>query len=257
MQLMGPGSRRWYFYPSLQLLGFAKLLTCWLTVRSNRGRRQPAMTRIPVMPYFDYTALDAVALNHDPFDYLVVPGFITPEGLAAANRDYPEIGTAGNQDLESLHYGPGFRRLIEELNTSVFMQRIAAKFGLDLEDAITTITVRKFCEASDGNIHTDHWSKLITVLLYFNTDWADAGGQLRLLRSATDIEDYAAEVAPIGGTLLAFRRSGHSWHGHKQFVGERRMLQMNFVNSSRMARYTQQIDRFSTRVMKRIARIVQ
>jgi hypothetical protein len=32
---------------------------------------------------------------------------------------------------------------------------------------------------------------------------------------------------------------------------------MNFVRPSRMARYTQQIDRLSTRVMKRIARIVQ
>jgi len=136
------------------------------------------------------------------------------------------------------------------------VRRIAGKFGINLDNAITTITVRKFCEASDGNIHTDHWSKLITVLVYFNTDWADGGGQLRLLRSATDIENYAAEVAPIGGTLLVFRRSDHSWHGHKQFVGERRMLQMNFVKPSRMARYTQQIDRLSTRVMKRIARIV-
>jgi len=208
------------------------------------------------MSYFDFSALDAAPVNRDPFDFLVAPGFLTAGGLAAANRDYPEISTAGNKDLESLHYGPGFRALIDELYSPEFVRRIAGKFGINLDNAITTITVRKFCEASDGNIHTDHWSKLITVLVYFNTDWADGGGQLRLLRSATDIENYAAEVAPIGGTLLVFRRSDHSWHGHKQFVGERRMLQMNFVKPSRMARYTQQIDRLSTRVMKRIARIV-
>ena len=208
------------------------------------------------MSYFDFTALDAAPVNRDPFDFLVVPGFLTAGGLAAANRDYPEIRTAGNKDLDALHYGPGFRALIDELYSPEFVRRIAGKFGINLDNAITTITVRKFCEASDGNIHTDHWSKLITVLVYFNTDWADGGGQLRLLRSATDIENYAAEVAPIGGTLLVFRRSDHSWHGHKQFVGERRMLQMNFVKPSRMARYTQQIDRLSTRVMKRIARIV-
>jgi hypothetical protein len=208
------------------------------------------------MSYFDFTALDAAPVNRDPFDFLVVPGFLTTGGLAAANRDYPEIRTAGNKDLDALHYGPGFRALIDELYSPEFVRRIAGKFGIDLDNAITTITVRKFCEASDGNIHTDHWSKLITVLVYFNTDWADGGGQLRLLRSATDIENYAAEVAPIGGTMLVFRRSDHSWHGHKQFVGERRMLQMNFVKPSRMARYTQQIDRLSTRVMKRIARIV-
>ena len=207
--------------------------------------------------YFNLDALDATLLNRDPFDYLVVPGFLTAEGLAAANRDYPEIETAGNKDLETLHYGPGFRALVEELNSPAFVGRIAAKFGVNLDDTVTTITVRRLCEASDGNIHTDHWTKLLTVLVYFNTDWGNEGGQLRLLRSATDIENFAAEVPPIGGTLLAFRRSDHSWHGHKQFVGERRMLQMNFIKSGRMARYTQQLDRLSTRVIKRIARMVQ
>ena len=209
------------------------------------------------MSYFNYAALDAVTVNRDPFDYLVVPEFLTAEGLAAANRDYPEISTAGNKDLEALRYGPGFRAVIDELNSPDFTGRIAGKFGVNLNNAVTTITVRRFCEASDGNIHTDHWTKVVTVLLYFNTDWGNEGGQLRLLRSATDIENYAAEVPPIGGTLLAFRRTDHSWHGHKRFVGERRMLQFNFIKSSRMARYTHEFDRLSTRVMKRIARIVQ
>ncbi|MGD2055265.1 MAG: 2OG-Fe(II) oxygenase [Gammaproteobacteria bacterium] len=209
------------------------------------------------MSYFNLEALDAATLKRDPFDFLVVPGFLTDAGLEAANRDFPEISTAGNKDLEALHYGPGFADLISELNSPELVRRIAAKFAIDLDNAVTTITVRKYCESSDGNIHTDHWSKLITVLLYFNQGWSDPSGQLRMLRSATDIEDYAAEVPPLGGTLLAFRRTGRSWHGHKEFVGERRMLQLNFVKHSRLARYTQQIDRFSTRVMKRIARLVQ
>ena len=45
------------------------------------------------------------------------------------------------------------------------------------------------------------------MLVYFNTDWDEQAGQLRLLRSRTDIEDYAAEVPPAGGTLLVFRRA--------------------------------------------------
>jgi SM-20-related protein len=216
-----------------------------------------AINRIFAMPYFNFKALDSAPLTRDPFDYLVVPAFLTPEGLAAANRDYPEIETAGNKDLDALRFGPGFRALVDELSSPDFTSRIAGKFGVDLDNAVTTITVRRFCEASDGNIHTDHWTKLVTVLLYFNTDWSNEGGQLRLLRSATDIENYAAEVPPIGGTLLAFRRTDHSWHGHKRFVGERRMLQFNFIKSSRMARYTHDFDRLSTRVMKRIARMVQ
>ena len=134
---------------------------------------------------------------------------------------------------------------------------IGDKFDVALDDAVTTVTVRRFSEASDGNIHTDHWSKLITVLVYFNTHWDERSGQLRLLRSATDIEDYAAEVPPAGGTLLAFRRTRASWHGHKRFVGERRMMQLNFISNSRLARYTQTAARFSTRMVKQIARMGQ
>lgn len=209
------------------------------------------------MSYLNLDAIRAAPLNREPFDFLVVPDCLGAAGLAAANRDYPDISTPGNKDLQDLHYGPGFAGLIDELNNPEFVQSIADKFGVELDDAVTTITVRKFCEASDGNIHTDHRSKLITVLLYFNTDWENQSGQLRMLRSASDIEDYAAEVAPLGGTLLAFRRTNHSWHGHKQFIGERRMLQLNFVRNNRLARYTQQIDRLSTRMMKRLARSVQ
>jgi SM-20-related protein len=256
MQRMIPVSGSGIFNRRFNSLDLINLPPAGFAKHWSKPRPQP-ITRISSMSYFNYAALDAVPLNRDPFDFLVVPGFLTNERLAAANQDYPEISRAGNEDLEGLHYGPGFQALINELNSPEFIRRIGAKFGISLEHAITTITVRKFCEASDGNIHTDHWSKLVTVLLYFNADWTNAGGQLRLLRSATDIENFAAEVAPIGGTLLAFRRSDHSWHGHQQFVGERRMLQMNFLKSGRMARYTQQFDRFSTRVMKRIARVIQ
>ena len=209
------------------------------------------------MPYLDLAAIEATPLTPDPFDYLVVPDCVSVAGLNAANRDYPDIDTPGNKDLDELHYGPGFQDLIDELNSPALRQVISNKFNVDLEDAYTTITVRKFCEPSDGNIHTDHWSKVITVLVYFNTDWDNSAGQLRLLRSPDDIEDYAAEVPPAGGTLLAFRRTDVSWHGHKRFVGERRMLQLNFVKTGRTARYTQQLARFSTRMMKRVARLVQ
>ncbi|MGD8497948.1 MAG: hypothetical protein PVG82_03510, partial [Chromatiales bacterium] len=72
----------------------------------------------------------------------------------------------------------------------------------------------------------------------------------------TDIEDFAAEVPPIGGTLLAFRRTDDSYHGHKQFVGERRMLQLSFLRSTRLALWRQRLDRIGTRVMKRAAGVV-
>lgn len=208
------------------------------------------------MSALDLKALEATPLQRDPFDFLVVPGCIGPEPLAAINQDYPDIDRPGNLSLDDVQYGPAFQSLIDELESEQFADAIGRKFGVDLGGCPTTITIRKFCEQSDGNIHTDHRSKIITVLLYFNTDWSDDAGRLRMLRSAHDIEDFAAEVPPIGGTLLAFRRTDNSYHGHKRFVGERRMLQLSFLRSTRLAQWRQQIDRLGTRVMKGAMRVV-
>jgi hypothetical protein len=110
------------------------------------------------------------------------------------------------------------------------------KFGLDLGGRPTMLTVRGRCGTRDGNIHTDAASKIITVLIYMNPQWEDAGGRLRLLRSPTDIEDVLVEIPPIEGTLVAFRRSDNSWHGHKPFIGPRRVIQLNWVTNRRTKR---------------------
>ena len=210
------------------------------------------------MKLMDLSALEAAPLQRDPFNYLVVPNFLTPDALGLINPDYPQIELPRNFALDELTYGPHFAQLLDELNTSEFSEAIASKFGVILDGTTTSITVRKYCEASDGNIHLDHWSKIITVLIYFNAKkWEHEGGMLRMLRSSKDIEDYAAEVEPVGGTMLAFHRSSRSWHGHKQFVGERRMLQMKFIKSNLLASAMQRLARFSTHSMKRLQRIGQ
>jgi hypothetical protein len=186
---------------------------------------------------FDLAAFDATPLVRAPFDHLVVPGFLRTDALAALNRDFPPIEGPSNFTPERLIYGPAFAALLDALHGRAFAAHFEQKFGLDLSGCATTISLRRFCEATDGNIHTDHKSKLITVLLYFNPTWPHAGGRLRMLRSATDLEDYAAEVVPAGGTLLAFRRTDNSFHGHKPFVGERRMLQLSYTRGGDAARF--------------------
>ena len=128
---------------------------------------------------------------------------------------------------------------------------------MDLSQTTKSVTVRKLSEPSDGNIHTDHWSKIVTVLLYFNPEWHQEGGRLRMLRGKHDIEDYAAEVVPEGGTLLAFKRSAKSFHGYKQFDGERRMVQVNWVRSDPVALQAQRLSRLGTHTGKRLLRLAK
>jgi hypothetical protein len=78
-----------------------------------------------------------------------------------------------------------------------------------------------------------------------------------VLRSGTDIDDYAAEVAPLAGTVLAFHRCNRSWHGYQPFEGERRMVQMSWVKPGRLAWYAQQTARLGTHLFKRLERLVK
>ena len=181
------------------------------------------------MKTLDLQAFRATPLVREPFDYLIVPGFVKPEVREAVNKDYPQCPDLGSFPLERLKYGPAFGEMVEELESEEFRRAFEEKFAVDLTGRPSTITARGRCGTRDGFIHTDSTSKIITVLIYMNNGWEAQGGRLRLLRSGNDLEDMVAEVPPVEGTLVCFRRSDNSWHGHKQFIGERRVIQFNWV----------------------------
>jgi hypothetical protein len=198
--------------------------------------------------------LAATPLKRDPYDYLVLPGFIDRSVVDAINQDYPRIPSAGNKDYASYDHGPAFDAFISELTGPAMRRVLEKKFKVDLSDSTTTVTVRTFSELSDGNIHTDHWSKIVTILVYFNDNWEGDGGQLRILRSKDDIDDYAAQIPPLAGSLMAFRRCDHSFHGYPRYKGPRRMVQMSWNRPSRIATASQKLSRFGTRLAKLIIR---
>jgi len=102
------------------------------------------------------------------------------------------------------------------------------------------VTLRGMSREKDGRIHTDSTAKRVTVLLYLNPDsasWAKQDGCLRLLRTPDNLEDYGVEVPPVNGTLLVFPNGPTTWHGHKQFVGRRHVVQLNWMTTDDKARY--------------------
>ena len=181
--------------------------------------------------YLQLEALRATPLVSEPFPYLIVEGFIGAAALAAINADYPKVPSSGSFPVDEVSFGPAFQRLLDELESGELRATFEDKFAIDLSGRPTVTTVRGRCDASDGRIHTDSKSKIITVLIYMNENWGEAGGRLRLLRSADDLNDIIVEVPPVAGTLLAFKRSDNSWHGHQPFVGERRVIQFNWLTS--------------------------
>jgi SM-20-related protein len=196
-----------------------------LTCAVNEGRRKK-------MPnYLRLEAFRTTPLVKQPFEYLIVPGFIGASALAEINADYPKISASGSFPVDEVSFGPAFQRMLDELESDEFREAFEEKFGIDLSGRPTVTTVRGRCDARDGQIHTDSKSKIITVLIYMNESWDQPGGRLRLLRSARDLSDIIVEVPPVSGTLLAFKRSDNSWHGHEPFAGERRVIQFNWLTS--------------------------
>jgi hypothetical protein len=181
--------------------------------------------------YLRLEAFRATPLVKEPFEHLIVSGFVGPAALAAINADYPKISTSGSFPVDQVGYGPAFQTLLDELESDAFREAFEEKFALDLSGRPTVTTVRGRCDARDGKIHTDSTSKIITVLIYMNESWEQACGRLRLLRSADNLNDIITEVPPVAGTMLAFKRSDNSWHGHEPFAGERRVIQFNWLTS--------------------------
>ncbi|HWB09737.1 MAG TPA: 2OG-Fe(II) oxygenase [Pirellulales bacterium] len=197
------------------------------------------------MGALDLASFRATPLVREPFEYLVLPGFVKGEARAAINAAYPEIKRSGSFPLSELTYGPAFANLVAELNSDEVRTAFEAKFSIDLTGRPTMITARGCASARDGRIHTDTSSKIITVLIYMNPNWEAPGGRLRLLRSADNLDDVILEVPPDEGTLLCFRRANNSFHGHKPFVGQRRVLQFNWVTEQRFVDRELKRHRFS------------
>ncbi|MFI4987323.1 MAG: 2OG-Fe(II) oxygenase [Alphaproteobacteria bacterium] len=183
------------------------------------------------MTALDFDRLAAAPLATDPFEFVIVPGFVRADALAAILEGYPRIEQPGSYPLRGLDYGAAFAALLAELEGAPFRQAIEAKLGLELAGRPTMITLRGQVGERDGNIHKDSKSKIVTVLIYLNEPWAPSGGRLRLLRSAHDLEDYAVEVPPEDGLMLVFPCGERSFHGHKRFVGPRKVVQLNWMAS--------------------------
>jgi hypothetical protein len=188
------------------------------------------------MSLIDIGAFRSVPLSAEPFPHAVVPNFIRPHSMPAVIADYPDVSQGGSFPVNALTYGPAFAQLCQELTGELLHAAFEEKFDVDLSERPTTLTVRGWCRARDGRIHTDSKSKLITVLIYVHGSWTASGGRLRLLRSPDDLGNYALEVAPEHGTLVCFRNSSTAWHGHEPYEGKRRVLQLNWVTDERSAR---------------------
>ncbi len=201
----------------------------------------------------DYEALRATPVNNSPYPHILVPNFVPATYLASVVSDLPEITRGGSFPTDSVKLGSFASSLIRALEGMALRDIVAAKFGLNLQNAPTMITLRGQARARDGQIHRDSTAKLVTALLYLNpgsADWARQEGCLRLLRGPDNLDDYAVEVPPVDGTLLIFPNGPTTWHGHRSFTGRRYVVQLNYMTADAKARSELRRHKFSALVKR-------
>lgn len=206
------------------------------------------------MEIADFNALTAATVATAPFTHILLERFIKPSALPEVFADLPPMKGRGSFPISALKLGPAASQAVNALQSPLFRGIIAQKFGIDLQDAPLMTTLRGNSGAQDGRIHTDSIAKRVTILLYLNPGngdaWARQEGCLRLLRDGQNLENYAVEVPPVDGTLLVFPNGPTTWHGHKTFVGQRYVIQMNYMTTSAKAKAEMRRHHFSAFVKR-------
>jgi SM-20-related protein len=179
------------------------------------------------------SAIENAPVSTDPYPFFVGRDFLNPDAMDDLRRDFPDIRKPGFLTVPELQLRPSFRQFIDELEGPDVANAISAKLGLDLDPHPRLTTIRKLSQSKDGRIHTDSESKLATFLVYFNDEWnASEGGRLRVLRGPDDFDDMVAEIPPTIGSIFGFKRTNNSWHGHKPFAGERKVVQITWLQDA-------------------------
>lgn len=185
------------------------------------------------MPAIDFDRLGHATIFQEPFPLLIASGVVLPAVLEQLRTDFPPIAAGGLYPLRELHYGPAFAALVDDLLSPETESVLSRAVGVKLGECEALVTVRGRCRDRDGGIHNDSADKVATLILYLNDgEWLQPGGRLRFVRDPLDIESVIVEVPPEAGTIVAFRRTENSWHGHLPYSGVRRSIMVNWMTSA-------------------------
>lgn len=195
-------------------------------------------------------------LSTEPFRFVVCEGVLAPEAAAKIRRDFPQTSSVGFLNSTDLSREGAYAELLDDLESAELASILSEKLDLDLSKAGRLITVRRWSRKTDGRIHTDSQRKISTFLVYLNETWSAAdSGAFRVLKNDHDFEDYVAEVPPIQGNAVGFKRADNSWHGHKPFEGERLVVQLTYLQDAEAAEHKRRAAGFQGFMKKLFERV--
>jgi SM-20-related protein len=196
-------------------------------------------------------------VRSQPYPYFLVEGAIKASDAPKVAADFPDIERPGAINVDNTEFGPAFEALLDELRGDEFRRLIADKLDVDLDDRDIVINVRGQMRLTDGNIHTDTPSKLVTVLVYFNEPGETDKTSLRILKNGKDLEDFVEEIPPRLGNMVVFKVTPNCWHGHHAVHGRRLSLQLNYLSGVKTRGKHQLAHRLVGRMKRKVAHLLE
>lgn len=193
----------------------------------------------------------------EPYPYFVVEQAIRSADAPKVAEDFPEIDRPGAIDVDTTDFGPSFQALLDDLKSDRFRRLIGEKLDVDLDGKDILINVRGQMRLTDGNIHTDTPSKLVTVLVYFNAPGEMDRTSLRILRNGRDLDDFVEEIPPRLGNMVVFKVTPNCWHGHQAVPGKRLSLQLNYLSGVQTRGKHQLAHRLMGRMKRKLSHLLE
>ena len=121
------------------------------------------------MGLLNIDTLARAELQKEPFEYIIVPGFLSPDNLKRVVGDYPKL-KGGSYPLEEVAMTQALQELVAELDGPEFERIIASKFRVGLAGKPKMYSLRGYCRASDGKIHTASSEPALEMLMQTATN---------------------------------------------------------------------------------------
>ena len=205
----------------------------------------------------DLTKIRNAAVRQEPYPYFMVEGAIDTAEAPKVAADFPAIDKPGAINVDDTQFGPAFAALLDDLKGDAFRKLIADKLDVDLDGRDIVINVRGQMRLTDGNIHTDTPSKLVTVLVYFNEPGDNDKTSLRILKNGRDLDDFVEEMPPRLGNMVVFKVTPDCWHGHNAVPGKRLSLQLNYLSGVKTRGKHQLAHRLVGRMKRKVGHLLE
>ena len=131
----------------------------------------------------DFAALSQAQVQTSPYPHFVVPKILSDEAVAAAIKDYPQIDMAGIFPLDTIEGGPGFRKLIEDLQSPEVRRIIDQQYTL----------ARSLIEENSDKMHV-----MAKALLEWETIDAEQIDDIMAGKEPRAPKDWTPRVPPSG-----------------------------------------------------------